>query len=269
MKKYLGLLLLFTLATFVFAENNCDSLLGDALLSCMHEQQSQLDSLKEQLDRLEQQLDTAHTRISELEDSDAAKKGEIAALTEQIQEQSTAFLEAKTRIAELKSGLQFYPHPCPNNVCQDGVAYVWDAIVDNQERREAVSLQLEETKAQYAIATVFATMKLPETYPEDYLFKGTDQVTYIFGKNLPIGVEYLHYVYRDGFNTPRFFLNNLEHGDYAAFTFSGDDAGNDMYGKHGLLIIPLNEQQQMEAILAQSYNHGEHHVYLRVFGYLE
>lgn len=229
--KYIFAFVISGFVALSFAQvADCQNLLGDALLQCMQQQ-------------------AQHT-------------------TQALEENKAALEAANRRIAELEranetSGMQFYPHPCPNNICQDGVAYEWTATLKGGEHRKGISLQLEETNAKYALATAFATMKFPENR------SGTDYVAHVFGTNLAENVYYFHDANRAHFDNPEYFLNHSEHGNYAAIAFNGDSAGNDLYGTHDFLIIPLNEQQQMDAKLAHAYNFGEHHVYLRVFGYLE
>lgn len=232
--KYILALLISSTIAFGWAQGeNCNNLLGDALLHCMQQQAAQTTQALE------------------------ANQAVLAA-------NKAALEAANIRIAELEgaaSGMQFYPHPCLNGVCQDGMAYEWRETVDKREVKRNISLQLEDTNAKYALATAFARMDLPE----NNIF---DHVVHVFGTHLSFSDTYFYY--SSGGVNP--FTGRSNHGNYAAFVFNGDAAGNDKYGMHALLIIPLNEQQQMDAILADGHNSDnqlEHHIYLRVFGYLE
>jgi hypothetical protein len=116
-----------------------------------------------------------------------------------------------------------------------------------------VDLGLDSTSAKYILAMVYATAS------------ENDHVNHLFGKAFPGCSTWSH-------RKPTGYYNcdsEPSSDSYVVMNHNGQNAGEDRYGIHQFLIIPLKNNHRLDAVLGDGYSMGTHYIKMRMIGYVE
>jgi hypothetical protein len=116
-----------------------------------------------------------------------------------------------------------------------------------------IDLGLDSTNAKYIMAMVYATAS------------ENDHANHLFGKAFPGCNSW------DNRSPTHYYNCNSEPSSdsYVVMTHNGQQAGEDHYGIHKFLIIPLKNNQRINVVLGDGYTSGTHYIKMRIIGYIE
>ena len=129
-------------------------------------------------------------------------------------------------------------------------------MVDDTTKYD-IDLGLDSTNAKYIMAMVYATTS------------ASDHANHLFGKAFPSCLSSeLARIPADGgyYNC----TSEPSTDSYVVMTHNGERGGEDYFGIHQFLIIPLKNNHRLDALLASGGNSGvTHYIKMRIIGYIE